>query len=87
VDGGRSAPPRLYYNALRFDYRDESRVTSHLFPAIVVMVSRDTRDTETEAAEEQIHFQNVITTIQQYAPYTVCPCALTHTVVLNFGKC
>jgi hypothetical protein len=64
---------------------DESRVTSHLFPAChwLVMVLRDT---ETEV-EEQIHFQNVITTIQQYASYTVCPCALTHRVVLNFGKC
>ena len=50
------------------------------------MVSRDTRDTETDAEEEQIHFENVITTIQQYASYTVGPCALTHTVVLNFGE-
>jgi hypothetical protein len=46
------------------------------------------RDTETEAEEEQMHFQNVITTIQQYASYTVCQCALTtHTVVHNFGEC
>ena len=44
------------------------------------------RDTETEAEEEQIHFQNVITTIQQYVSYTVCPRALTLTVVLNFGE-
>lgn len=52
------------------------------------MVSRDIRETETEAEEEQIHFRNVITTIQQYTSYTVCPCALiTHTVVLNFGEC
>lgn len=48
----------------------------------LVMVSRDS-----EAEEEQIHFQNVITTIQQYASYTVCPCALTtHTTLLNFGE-
>ncbi len=33
------------------------------------------RDTEKEAEEERIHFQNVITAFQQYAPYTVCPCA------------
>jgi hypothetical protein len=52
------------------------------------MVSRDTRDTETEVEEEQIHFQNVITTVQQYASYAVCLCALTaHIVVLNFGQC
>ncbi len=30
------------------------------------------RDTEKEAEEEQMHFQNVITAIQQYSPYTVC---------------
>ncbi|KAH9997135.1 N2227-domain-containing protein [Russula vinacea] len=30
-----------------------------------------TRGTEKEAEEEQIHFQNVITAIQQYAPYTL----------------
>ena len=43
-----------------------------------------TRGTEKEAEEEQVHFQNVIMAIQQYAPYTVCPCALTHHVaVLN----
>ena len=37
-----------------------------------------TRGTEKDAEEEQIHFQKVITAIQKYAPYTVCPCALTH---------
>jgi carnosine N-methyltransferase len=43
-----------------------------------------TKDTEKVDEEEQMHFQNVITAIQQYAPYTVCPCALTHAaVVLN----
>ena len=77
----RFATPR------RIDYQDESRATSHLVAFrfaiwFLVMVSRDT---ETEAEEEQIHFQNVITTIQQYASHTVCPCALaTHPVVLNF---
>lgn len=46
------------------------------------------RGTETEAEEEQVHFQNVITTIQQYASYTVCLCALTtYSVVLNFDEC
>ena len=45
----------------------------------LVMVSRDTK---TEAEEEQLHFQNVITTIRQYSSYTVCLCALTtHPVV------
>ena len=45
------------------------------------------RDIESEAEEEKIQFQNIITTIQQYASYTVCPCALTiHLVVLNVGE-
>jgi hypothetical protein len=39
-----------------------------------LMASRDTEKPE-EAEEERIHFQNVITAFQQYAPYTVCPCA------------
>ena len=34
------------------------------------------RDAEKEAEEERTHFQNVVTAFQQYAPYTVCPCAL-----------
>ena len=34
------------------------------------------KDAEKEAQEERIHFQNVVTAFQQYAPYTVCPCAL-----------
>ena len=42
-----------------------SHVLLHIFSPLVVMVSKDVRDTETEAEEEQIQFQNVITTIQQ----------------------
>ena len=43
------------------------------------------KDSETKVEEEQIQFRNVITTIQRYASYTVCTCALTtHTVVLIF---
>ena len=34
------------------------------------------KDAEKEAQEERIHFQNVVTAFQQYAPYTVCPIAL-----------
>ena len=34
------------------------------------------KDAEKEAQEERIHFQNVVTAFQQYAPYTVCSCAL-----------
>ena len=30
-----------------------------------------TKDIEKEADEEQLHFQNVITAFQRYAPYTV----------------
>ena len=36
-----------------------------------------TSGTEKEVEEEQIHFQNVITAIQQYAPYTVCSIVLS----------
>jgi carnosine N-methyltransferase len=47
----------------------------------------DAKDTEKEAEEEQTHFRSVIAAFQQYAPYTVCPCApLTHAAVLNDGQ-
>lgn len=81
--GGQPKPESLTLPG--FDYQDESRVTTHLFPTSPhPMVSRDI---ETEAEEEKIQFQNVITTIQQYASYTVFPCALTiHLIVLNVGE-
>ena len=49
---------------------------STLFSPGGLFRSMATRGTEKEAEEEQIHFQNVITAIQQYAPYTVCPFVL-----------
>ncbi len=40
-----------------------------------------TRDIEKEAEEEQVHFQNVITAFQQYAPYTVSALVCAHVQV------
>jgi hypothetical protein len=37
-----------------------------------------TRDIEKKADEEQIHFQNVITAFQRYAPYTVSALVRAH---------
>jgi hypothetical protein len=45
-------------------------------------LSMAARDIEKDAEEEQVHFQNVITAFQQYAPYSVGALRLAQVALL-----